>query len=158
MFKKSIAVLLTLICVSCVNAYAKQSDADKLKTVDAKIAEYTQKRNTGRTMFWCGLGASLLAVATWPTATIETTYTKETLYGVTYDIPHSTVKEPDLTLNYVLWLGGAIVGIWGAYDWYDGAAGIKVWESKRLDVSMGLLSSPSIALKKVTEIGITARF
>ena len=49
MFKKSIAVLLTLMYVSCLNAYAKQSDAQKLSLIDDKIAEYTQEKSQGVT-------------------------------------------------------------------------------------------------------------
>jgi len=145
MFKKSIAVLLTLMCVSCLNAYAKQSDADKLRLIDDKIAEYTQEKSQGVTLFWIGLGAEVLSFQFAPKAE--------------YDYSSNQIKDTgNSTLYYILLLGGAITGGYGAWEWYDGAAGIHVWESKRMDVSLGILSPRSLAYSNVMEVGLTARF
>jgi hypothetical protein len=145
MFKKSIAVLLTLMYVSCLNAYAKQSDAQKLSLIDDKIAEYTQEKSQGVTLFWIGLGAEFLSFQFAP--------------KTEYDYSSNQIKDTgNSTLYYILLLGGAITGGYGAWEWYDGAAGIHMWESKRMDVSLGILSPRSLAYGNVTEIGLTARF
>ena len=145
MFKKSIAVLLTLMCVSCLNAYAKQSDAEKLSLIDDKIAEYTQEKSQGVMLFWIGLGAEFLSFQFVPKAE--------------YDYSSNQIKDTgNSTLYYILLLGGAITGGYGAWEWYDGATGIHMWESKRMDVSLGILAPSSLASGNVTEIGITARF
>jgi len=144
MFKKFMAVLLTLICACCLNAYASQSDAYKLSLIDDKITEYTEEKDLGVTLFWIGIGAELLSFAFIPTTT---------------GVSNGQIQQSgNSTIYSLLLLGGGIVGIYGGWEWYDGAAGIRMWESKRLDVSLSVLSPISLADKNITEIGLTARF
>jgi hypothetical protein len=143
MFKKCVAALLISLCAASVNVYARQSNEQKLQLVDDKIAEYTQERDFGRTMFWCGMGAEVLSFVFIPTTTLDSNYkTKET---------------GNATIYTLLLLGGSVAALWGGYNWYDGADGIRVWESKRIDVSM-VLMSPTLAYKDHMGLNLVAPF
>lgn len=122
---------------------------NKLEQIDEKILKYEQEKSTGITCFWVGLAAEALSFVFLPTT--EVVYDNSSL-GV------HTEESGNSALYYGLLVGGGVTTLVGAYMWYEGASGIQIWESKRMDVSMGIVLPKNMSSKNTIGIGLTARF
>lgn len=121
---------------------------NKLEQIDEKILKYEQEKNTGITCFWVGLAAEALSFVFLP----STTYTYDSNWNV------HTEESGNAALYYGLLAGGGVTTLIGAYMWYEGANGIQIWESKKVDVSMGIVLPNSISSKNTIGIKLTAKF
>lgn len=119
----------------------------KLALIDKKIAKYEKQKSNGITFFWAGLGAEALAFLFYP--------------SIDYKVENGRIREEksgNASLYYVLLFGGSASVIAGSYMWWDGANGVQLWETRKMDLSMGIVLPKDLSCKNTIGVELRARF
>lgn len=129
----SIVLALVIPSVSLGQSNNEQNKQQKLERIDREIAEAEGNKTSGMIKIAVGVGLSVVA---W-TSLVPTS-------ELTYSNGQWSMEEKGSAgLYWACVGGGAILEIWGAYQWWDASSTAILLKAKRYDISFRPIIIPN---------------